>query len=219
MSTQLATIKPQDLAKSLAAAQSRNAASGGDFQYLKFRKGDWSYGADDITPEEDSEWAVHPQSFQEGFIAWSEDQELLGEQMKSMLDGAPILQAELPNVDGKWNKQISVLMVCVSGSDKGVQAEFKISSSGGLKELGRLIGEIIKQLSEDPTKPMPIVTLASDDYMHKKYKKVYTPEMEIVEWAALTEADFEKPEEAEEEETEEEEAEEAAPKKRRRIRS
>jgi len=220
MTTQLATIKPQELATQLASAQQRASTDDGDFQYMKFRKGTWEYGADDIEVEENSKWALHPQSFQEGFIAWSEDQELLGEQMKSMLDGAPILQAELPNVGGKWSKQLSVLMVCVSGEDEGVQAEFKSNSHGGKKELSRIIGEILKQLSADPKAYMPVVTLDSDDYKHKKYGKVFTPEMDIVEWRGLTDVDFDASEDTEAEaEEEEEETEEAATKKRRRIRS
>lgn len=187
MSTQLAKVNPSALAENLANAQQRNAAESGEFQFMKFRKdGVWEFGAEELEVEEDSLWAVHPNSFMEGFIAWG-DTEVLGEEMKSMTDGKPpIMLSDLPPVAGRgWQKQLSVVMVCLSGEDEGTMAIYKTSSKGGKKELGRLIGEVIKRLGENSKEYVPVVKLEADSYKHKQYGKIFTPELKIVDWTNL----------------------------------
>lgn len=222
MNTQLATVSPTQLAERLSSARLRATSDGGDYQFIKMRKdGVWQYGADEIIVEEGSQWALHPNTFMEGFIAWNNN-EVQGEEMKSMLDGAPLLVSDLPQVSGDgWNKQLSVLMVCISGGDEGTQVLLKTSSAGGKKELGRVIGEVIAQLAVSPEEYMPIVELGSDSYKHKKYGMIYTPELEILDWFKLDDVDFDSDsEEADDEEEEEAEvvepvAEKAEPAKKR----
>jgi hypothetical protein len=40
-------------------------------------------------------------------------------------------------------------------------------------------------VEKDQTKPVAIVRLKKDHYVHKSYGRIYTPVFEIVEWASM----------------------------------
>jgi hypothetical protein len=188
MTMNLPAVNPSELGKQLAVARSRVASDVEEgFQFLKMGKdGIWIYGADDTEVEEDSLWAVNPYSFAEGFIAWN-DSEVVGEEMAPMVGAPPIRLSELPQVPGNgWQKQVAVQMACVSGADKGTQVLFKTSSKGGRKALSALIAAVTEQISEDPEKIVPMIELTNSSYKHKKYGKIFTPEMPVKKWVSMT---------------------------------
>ena len=149
--------------------------------FMKFAKGSWAMGADEMEPEDGSLWAVDPMSIKQGYIAW-QDGELMGEAISGLFD-EPVVRSELES-DLDWNAVIGVNMVCLDGADKDTQCEFKTSSKGGVKEMAKLIDSIREQVSKDATTPCPVVTLGSEHYQHKKFGRVHTPILKISKWVS-----------------------------------
>ena len=184
-------------------------------KYTKF--GEWLYGADNIEVEEGSEWAINPQGFGHGWIAWGDNAhgtegEMLGEVMGSA--SAP-MPAQPDPVEGSWAEQRAMQMACISGEDAGTQALFKTSSLGGKKMYSRIVMEIVKKINAGALDIVPVVNLTADSYPHTKYGKIFTPDYEIVRWTTMDDA----APAAVEEEEEEEAAPEPAPTPRRRRRA
>ena len=163
---------------------------------LKMDKtGHWVFGADQTEVEDDSTWAVNPFSFVHGFIAWG-DGEVLGEKMTGVQHPLPELDAAPPGAKRGWETQIGMSLKCLNGDDKDMEARFTTTSVGGKKAVQALGVAIATQVEKDQTKPVAIVRLKKDHYVHKSYGRIYTPVFEIVEWASM---DGEAPEVAVEE--------------------
>ena len=173
---------------------------------LKMDKtGHWVFGADQTEVEDDSTWAINPFSFVHGYIAWG-DGEVLGEKMTSVQHPLPELDAAPPSAKRGWETQIGMSLKCLTGEDKDMEARFTTTSVGGKKAVQALGVAIATQVEKDQSKPVAIVRLKKDHYVHKSYGRIYTPVFEIVEWASMDGA-AEAPEAA---------AEEPAPAGRRR---
>jgi hypothetical protein len=174
-----------NLATGLAASVSHTPS--GDGQFMKFTKfGQWLFGPDEIEVEEDTNWAINPEGFTHGWIAWGDkahgtEGEMLGEQMCSASTPHPD-QPEA--VDGKWTEQRGLVMVCVDGEDKGTQVLFKANSRGGLKAYNAIVRAVVKRILARETDIVPLVTLDADSYVHKTYGKIFTPEVNIASWVA-----------------------------------
>jgi len=175
---------------------------------LKMDKtGHWVYGADQTEVEDGSKWAVNPFSFVHGFIAWG-DGEVLGEKMVSVTQPLPEMEAAPPNAKRGWEVQIGCSLKCIAGDDEGLEVRFSTTSVGGKKAVQALAVEIAGAVEKDQTKPVPVVVLKKDHYVHKSYGRIYTPVFEVVEWVSMDGAAAE----AEEEEVEQTEE----PRRRRR---
>jgi hypothetical protein len=160
---------------------------------LKMDKtGHWVFGADQTEVEEDSLWAVNPFSFIHGFIAWG-DGEVLGEKMVGVSEPLPDQDIAPPGAKRGWETQIGMSLKCTGGEDKDMEARFTTTSVGGKKAVQALGVAIATQVEKDQSKPVPLVRLKKDHYVHKSYGKIYTPVFEIVQWVGLDGA----PEEAE----------------------
>lgn len=213
---------PATMSKAIAGLKetsTRIAADSDDAQYLKLDKGGyWCFGAEETEVEEGSVWAINPMSLAVGYVAWG-DGELLGEEMVPASD-TPIMRADLPDVGAPWKPQIGLQLVCTNGEDKDVVVIYKASSKGGQKAFKQILDAIVKQAESGTDKVVPLVTLEVDSYKHSQYGKIYTPILEVVEWADMDGMSAE-PEaaEAEEPETEAEQPEDDKPKRRRRRRS
>lgn len=184
----------------------------------------WIYGAENIEVEDGSLWAIDPRSLMHGSVMWTDydrdekkSNRVVGEIMVSMSEPRPSAADLVPYGDEareaedrgwRWADQLSIHLACVTGEDAGKQVLFKTTSVGGTTEIKRLIDEISKQLSNDPSAPVPCVELGNDHYAHKTYGKTYTPVMSIREWAPLDATEFSEPDDGEEEEVAEAEAEE-----------
>ena len=176
---------------------------------LKMDKtGHWVFGADQTEVEDDSTWAVNPFSFVHGFIAWG-DGEVLGEKMTGVQHPLPELDQAPPGAKRGWETQIGMSLKCLVGEDKDMEARFTTTSVGGKKAVQALGVAIATQVDKDPTKPVPVVKLKKDHYLHKSYGRIYTPVFEVIEWVSMDGAEAEA-------EAEPEVAAEAAPAGRRR---
>lgn len=174
---------------------------------LKMDKtGHWVFGADQTEVEDDSTWAINPFSFVHGYIAWG-DGEVLGEKMTGVQHPLPELDAAPPGAKRGWETQIGMSLKCLAGEDKDLEARFTTTSVGGKKAVQALGVAIATQVEKDQSKPVAIVRLKKDHYVHKSYGRIYTPVFEIVEWASMDGAADAAPEAA---------AEEPAPAGRRR---
>jgi hypothetical protein len=158
--------------------------------YMKLAKGGfWIYGKDNQEVEEDSQWAINPNSFAMGYIAWHEDHnQPLGEEMRSVMD-EPLTEKDLPDVGCAWTQQVSMELVCVSGEDKGTQVIYKSNSKGGRDGFGKVLTLVLAQLEANPEKSVPVVYLDVDSYDHpkKSYGKIYTPVFKLARWAGMDE--------------------------------
>jgi hypothetical protein len=152
---------------------------------LKMDKtGHWVFGADQTEVEDDSTWAVNPFSFVHGFIAWG-DGEVLGEKMTGVQHPLPELDAAPPGAKRGWETQIGMSLKCLVGEDKDMEARFTTTSVGGKKAVQALGVAIATQVEKDQSKPVAVVRLKKDHYVHKSYGRIYTPVFEIVEWASM----------------------------------
>jgi len=160
---------------------------------LKMDKtGHWVFGADQTEVEADSTWAINPFSFVKGFIAWGEG-EVLGEKMVPSTEPLPEMDAAPAGAKRGWEPQLGMSLKCVSGEDKDMEVRYTVTSVGGIKAvvaLGLLIGA---QIEKDQTKPVPVVSLKKEHYIHKSYGRIHTPKFHILEWIGMdgdsTEAD------------------------------
>lgn len=182
----LPVVNPTQLGQALAAASSRSSSSDDSSSFIRMDKtGQWLYGADEIPVQDKSHWAINPQSFMEGYIAWGEG-EVHGEEMAPMI-GNPVIAANLAPTPAKrgWEKQMGFQLVCVTGEDKGTQVVFKSSSKGGIKSIRAMLKTVVEQINLDPTAIVPHVILRNENYKHKTYGKIFTPVFDIQTWTAM----------------------------------
>ena len=148
------------------------------------KTGHWVYGADQTEVDDESTWAVNPFSFVHGFIAWG-DGEVLGEKMVSVTQPLPELESAPPNAKKGWEQQVGMMIKCVAGEDKGLEARYTVTSVGGKRAIQALGVAIAEQIEKDQSKPVPVVKLKKDHYQHKSYGRIYTPVFEILEWVSM----------------------------------
>ena len=148
------------------------------------KTGHWVYGADQTEVDDESTWAVNPFSFVHGFIAWG-DGEVLGEKMVSVTQPLPELESAPPNAKKGWEQQVGMMIKCVTGEDKGLEARYTVTSVGGKRAIQALGVAIAEQIEKDQSKPVPVVKLKKDHYQHQSYGRIYTPVFEILEWVSM----------------------------------
>lgn len=170
----------------------REKPSVGGMPLLRLVDGEWVFGPDNTAVETDSEWAIHPGGFSHGYVCW-DDGVLVGEVMRPAHEPRPT-QAELPPVPAQWQEQLSIVLACVSGADKGTTCLYKNSSLGGREAISLLGEAIVTQAQKDPEAIVPIVALASTDYRHKKFGKVYKPVFEVLEFVRFSDVGAERDE-------------------------
>ena len=167
--------------RSISAGVPDNAGS----VILKMDKtGHWVFGADQTEVEDDSTWAINPFSFVHGFIAWGEG-EVLGEKMVSVQQPLPEQDLAPPGAKRGWEIQVGMSLKCMSGEDKDMEARYTVTSVGGKKAVQQLALTIAAQVDKDQTKPVPVVRLKKEHYIHKSYGRIYTPVFEVIEWVGM----------------------------------
>ena len=183
--TQMANMA--DLAKGLKQSAQNVDSGGGNF--MKFAKGEWTWGAEETEVEEDALWAVHPNGFQHGWIAWGDkehnnDGTKLGETMCTATEPLPF-EKDLPEIEGEWVQQIAMQLVCLSGIDKGVKLTFNSCSTGGRKAYADVINAVVTEITAGNDGVCPAVTLGVDSYKHKTFGKTFVPIITIKSWKTL----------------------------------
>jgi hypothetical protein len=103
----------------------------------------------------------------------------------------PELDQAPPGAKRGWETQIGMSLKCLVGEDKDMEARFTTTSVGGKKAVQALGVAIATQVEKDQTKPVAIVRLKKDHYVHKSYGKIYTPVFEIVQWVGMDDAPVE----------------------------
>jgi hypothetical protein len=160
------------------------AAAGGSVILKMDKTGHWVYGADQTEVEPDSKWAINPFSFVHGVIAWG-DGVVLGEKMVALTDPLPEMDDAPPNAARGWEKQVGFSLKCLTGEDKGLEARYTATSVGGKRSFEALASAFANQVSQDESKPVPVVLLKKEHYQHKSYGRIYTPIFEIVEFVSM----------------------------------
>jgi hypothetical protein len=180
------------------------------------KTGHWVFGADQTEIQEGSIWAVNPNSFVHGYIAWGKG-EVLGEKMASVNEPLPELTPAPEAAERGWEKQVGMTLACTNGEDEGLQARFSATSAGGKKMWAAVALAVAEQADKDPANCVPLVRLTSEHYMHKQYGRVYNPIANIIEWTSLDTDTVTETEDAELEVAAEPEAAEGARRRRRVV--
>jgi len=152
------------------------------------KTGAWVLGAEQTEIEADSLWAVNPFSFMHGYIAWG-DGEVLGEVMASVSQPLPEVEAAPEGAKKGWEAQRGMLMKCMGGEHRGLEARYTVTSVGGRRAIQMLASDIAEQVEKDYSKPVPVVKLGRTRYQHKSYGRIYTPEFALEKWVGLDEPD------------------------------
>jgi hypothetical protein len=148
------------------------------------KTGHWVFGADQTEIEDDSTWAINPFSFVHGYIAWGEG-EVLGEKMVPVSQPLPETDVAPPAAKRGWEVQVGLSLKCMSGEDKDLEGRYTVTSVGGKKAVQQLALAIAAQVDKDQTKPVPVVRLKKEHYVHKSYGRIYTPVFEVIEWVGM----------------------------------
>jgi hypothetical protein len=216
-------VDPKSILAGFKRSAERPELSTTEGAYLKLDKsGAWIYGSEEVEVEAQSRWAINPQTMGTGFAAWG-DSEKLGEEMALLMSDEPVLRSQLPDVGAQWNPQTAMQLKCVSGEDKGTEVVYSTTSKGGTKAFKLMVAAITAKLESGADDIIPIVELEVESYKHKKYGKIFTPTLKVVDWMGLgklpnpDKAEAPAEAEAEAEAPAEEEAE--APRQRRRQRT
>lgn len=178
------SFDPKTLPTAAKRAAARLQITGGGQPFLRLIKsGDWVFGSEDTDVEPGSKWLVHAGTLSLGYSSWG-DGELLGEAMATIF-ATQVDRANLPETGQPWKQQVGMMLVCLSGTDKGTQVVYKNTSIGGTRAFGDLLNAVIARSDSGEEKEVcPIVVLERDSYQHKKYGRTFTPIFKIVGWAA-----------------------------------
>ena len=230
---------PANVTAMAAALQKSASAAGGSGsdKYMKMdRQGVFSFGAENLEPEEGSTWAANPMGLTHGWTAWGNkahdtEGKNVGEMMVPATQPYP-LEEDLPEVKGEWTKATALQLRCTNGEDEGIQVQFKTNSVGGRKAFSTLLQEMVNRMVAGETDVVPLLKLESDFYKHATYGKIFFPVFTITKWVSMdgeptTEDEEEAPAEdapedlptAAEQPDETPAAEEEAPRRRRRTAS
>jgi hypothetical protein len=156
---------------------------------LSFKRegdGTWYFGRRQTVVEADSRWAVNPLSFKYGYICFGDGGPVLDERLVPVSQPKPDVAA-LPDLGFPWVEEWCVNLKCLNGADAGVEVTYKPTTVGGLQAVAGLIDEIRDRIAggQHDGKVSPVALLRKDSYPHTQYGKVWTPQLEIVEWMAL----------------------------------
>ncbi len=180
MMTQINSSSPAALA---TLDQFARDAGGSNAQFLKFAKGEFTFGLEGNIVEQDEQFAANMGSLSRGFICWG-DGEPLGEEMAPVWEASKLRRADLEdfsNEGGEWVEQASIEFTSLETDEVLV---FKTSSHGGRKALGALAKAFSDRMKSGEDTVVPVVQMLSESYKHKAYGKVFVPSFEIVDWLA-----------------------------------
>jgi hypothetical protein len=162
--------------------------SGGLGKLLKFVKGKWEIGDDEVPIG--TEYIAHIDQLAQGWVHF-EDGEVVGDPIiVKIADGKKLpTREELGNTDKKkWEegedgkprdpfvKQWYLPLVNI---DSGELHTFVSGSNGGDQAIGALCNVYGRKLHDGQ---LPIVALQSSGYKHRKYGRIEKPELRIVGW-------------------------------------
>jgi hypothetical protein len=156
-------------------------------QFKRDSNGTWMYGQRRTIAEDGSRWAVNPMTFKWGYIAFGNDNKVLGERIVSVTQSKPEVM-ELPDKGTEWQEQWAVNLKCIDGTDAGTEVVYKPTTVGGIQAVAGLIDAVRDRLNggQHDGKVSPIVHLEKDSYQHATHGRVWTPMLVIVDWMPLS---------------------------------
>lgn len=172
------------LTAALKRTQEFAQAAAGNSTYLKMDKGGyWTIGTDELRVEDDSQWAVNPESFATGYSAFDDNGTRVGEEM-ALMSEEPIITASLPQVNARWIPQLGMQVKCLNGEDKGEEGLIYQRSRSGIESMTAILAEMTDRIVAGEAECIPVISLGTDSYKHSKYGKIYTAVFTIVRWIA-----------------------------------
>jgi hypothetical protein len=178
------------LGTALNAVDTSTVAGRSGLPMLAFKRdgdGTWAFGQKRTIVEDGSRWAINPLTFRWGYIAFSNDNKVVGERLVSISQPRPDV-IELPDKgDAEWQEQWAVNLKCVDGADAGTDVVYKPTTVGGIQAVAGLIEAVRDRLNsgQHNRKVAPIVRLEKSSYQHGQYGRVWTPLLTIVDWMLL----------------------------------
>jgi hypothetical protein len=177
------------LGKALGNVDTASIVGRSGLPMLSFKRegdGTWRFGQQQTIVEDGSRWGVNPLSFRYGFICFGDGNKVIGERLVAIRQPKPDA-TELPDHGFPWVEQWCVNLKCLDGADADVEVTFKPTTVGGLQAVAGLIEAVRDRLSggQHDDKVAPVVQLRKDSYQHSQYGRVWTPQLEIVDWMAL----------------------------------
>jgi hypothetical protein len=182
MSTSVVPFDRNKLAAALKQT-SREAAPAASFLRMD-KTGSWAFGVEADEVPADAEFAVNPEGFAHGYVAWGEG-EKLGEVIGPVTDAIPET-GPVPGGARGWEFQLGMSLKGAPNSVMaGLDLTYRASSVGGKRAIAALSKQIAERLEEGEDALVPVITLGSDSYKHKQYGKIYNPVFEIVRWVKV----------------------------------
>jgi hypothetical protein len=148
--------------------------------------GTWMFGQKRTVVEDDSRWAVNVLSFKWGYVYFDNNNKP-HERMVPILSQPMPDVTTLPDTGFEWQKQWTVNMKCTSGADAGTEVVYKANTDGGIQAIAGAVEAVRNRLNDGghDGKVAPIVRLEKDSYQHGQYGRVWTPQLNIVDWMSL----------------------------------
>jgi hypothetical protein len=154
-------------------------------QFKSREGGVWMFGTRRTIPEPNSLWAVNPASFLWGWVCWGDSSKILGEKLVPISQPLPDV-TELPDKGFPWQKEMTVNLKCISGTDAGAEVTFKTNTEGGVGEVIQLIDAVGDRLGgQHEGRVSPIVRHENSSYPHQQYGKTWIPVLTITDWMPL----------------------------------
>lgn len=169
-----------NLMRGLADTRAAIVVADGKPFFRLLRDGTYVFGASNEEVQDGSRWAVNLASMCRGWVCWI-DGELQGQVMASVQ--APRLPQPAPVNGTAYAEQFGFDIVCLTGTDKGVNAQYKNNSYGFKKAFDQLCSDIAGRYVTDQRYYWPILTFTAESYDHKRYGEIWNPIFTVVAWA------------------------------------
>jgi hypothetical protein len=158
---------------------------------LKFIKGKWCLGRDEVGIPASAQFIARPDWSMHGWSRWR-DRRLVDFRIGFIADDfKPPARHELGDTDREqwaiWsdNRDPWVLQwhLPLFGMVSGEAFVWSTDTVGGKQALADLLSAYADQADSGELKNLPVVELRSSSYPHQDYGRVHTPQFDIVGWA------------------------------------
>lgn len=192
MSNQLATIN--NIRGALTQFRNSTPRSVGQVGYMKFSKGDWSFGKDDAPLDLEGAYILHPQTLMHGWICWRGGS-LFHEVLIPFTQQLPLEDtlkpAPTPSPDSDdqpgYQHQMAFQVVAVEGKQEGLQLTFKTGTVGGRSAVDKVVDTLLARMDDVEATGeggiFPVLQFGVDSYKHKTRGKIFVPLIEVVGWS------------------------------------
>ena len=172
-----------DIAASLASVNMlAGSNTGNPFLKLDQKGSGWLYGRDGAEVMDDDLWAINPQSFEKGYIAWGDSRNVLAESMVPASAPLPGLET-LPQIPPKfkYDQQLKLDLAAVDQPDD-VTVTFKTTAYGGKTAIGEVGQKIGLRAQKGNPFIVPVVLLTNTSYESKHGNTILNPVFDVQYW-------------------------------------